>query len=79
MRSANIVCTELFCLLSLSAQNEYMVGPAKSLYDEPLDPRILFIVTYHNLYAIIIVMMTFIVMDNARLEVNMTFHVFDAL
>ena len=31
-----------------------------------------FIVTYHNLYAIIIVVMAFVAMESATLEVDMT-------
>ena len=62
-----------------SLQDECTVTPAISLHGEPLDLRVSFIATYHNIYAIIIVVRAFVAMESPRLaKLVMTYHVYVA-
>ena len=50
-------------------------GPCNiCLHGGPLDPWISFIATYHNLYAIIIVVTAFVAMESAQFEMFMKYH-----
>ena len=54
------------------------MAPGTSLYGESLNSQVSFIATYHNLYAIIIVVTAFVNMESAVFDQLMTSHVYDA-